>query len=171
MICVCIQSACVLVQIKLDLSTLRARAVTSLSLALSLSLHTHTHIMRACVNACMCAWRKSSRSIQQRRRKHLSLRTECSVSRTRCSVSRTLSAKEEETHVSAKEEEASPPWKVGCVTYPFFEGLARRKVHKIWRESNKSEASYTFHSFVSFVRWPEAWRQLTSVWRQAWCDN
>ena len=29
--------------------------------------------MRACVNACMCAWRKSSRSIRQRRRKHLNL--------------------------------------------------------------------------------------------------
>ncbi len=61
--------------------------------------------------------------------------------------------------------------KVRCVTYPVFEGLARRKMHKIWSESNKSWASYTFHNFVTFVRWPESWRQLTSGWRQTWRDN
>jgi hypothetical protein len=42
-------------------------------------------------------------------------------------------------------------------------GVPRRKVHKIWSESNKSSASYTSRSFVNLVRWPETWRQLSLI--------
>jgi hypothetical protein len=64
----------------------------------------------------------------------------------------------------------SSSWSVSCsgaVVWSFCMSSSCKplscKVHKIWRESNKSKASYISRSFVSFDRWPEVWRQLTSA--------